>query len=789
MSGIFLMVCNMSVTAVFVIVLVLLARLFLTKAPRSFSYYLWILVAFRLICPYSFSSAVSIFNLDLFGGYMTGNQGMWTGQEELSELLSFGGSGTGGQAADSQAVREEDRMRGTESASGAEDRRRSISETEASSRMEDENGRRSTSGAEGLQNASGEEGAAGISGGLRGAEGETAGLADGGSGRGRAGIEVLTGLWLLGIAGFWGFQIYSYRRLKKSVAMACCYEKGIYECENIEVPFVMGVFRPNIYLPLEITEDERRHILLHEQNHIRRHDYQVKLLAVLLLSVYWFHPLVWLAYHLMCEDMEMSCDERAVQGMSSREKEDYCRTLLKLASRDAGLGRLAAGQPAFGDSSVKHRIKNILDFKSPKKLAVVLGAVLCIFVAFIALANGRQRLQIQCVKPPGTGEIEYKFRLDQDIKSFLIYKEYYRQGEMRSYEVVRAGNLAEAGVDKKGKMSVDVQRHLPEGNVAFMHRFEGEDAYVRNDNSWEMLGYYGYQGMAENYYLENQAQRQDIEAEQEIALAAWHLQAWQEMVEGLPCEAFMDAETKKAALEKNAGEILYYMVFSEKDAEELEAEYAVSPYAKALYEAKNPYIGDAPADARLLERIGVFPDRKRTMELETEEEPYVLRIHFEEPVQEELSFHKKMEKNAILLLCLIENAGGVEWTYPIESGEGQRRFGCDRERAAKLMGLEKTEDMGRFAESRSGVQELLTEYLGFVDPEITANSIGLGVEGAYMSPEGQPYQYSMYVVGRLPGERYDQVFQVLADEEDVTIEDVAEALLEGGASKKMYVLQ
>ena len=149
------------------------------------------------------------------------------------------------------------------------------------------------------------------------------------------------------------------------------------------------------------------------------------------------------------------------------------------------------------------------------------------------------------------------------------------------------------------------------------------------------------------------------------------------MVEGLPCQEFMDAETKKAALEKNAGEVLYYMVFSEKDAEELEAEYAVSPYAKALYEAKNPYIGDAPADERLLERIGVFPDRKRTMELETEEEPYVLKIHFEEPVQDEPSFHKKMEKNAILLLCLIDNAGGVEWTYP--AGEGQRRFGCDRE--------------------------------------------------------------------------------------------------------------
>ena len=139
MSGIFLMVCNMSVTAVFVIVLVLLARRLLVKAPRSFSYCLWILVAIRLICPYSFSSAVSIFNLDLFRGYMTGNQGMWTGQEELSELLSFGGSGEEDKAADGQAVREADRMRGTESMSGAE----STPETEEAA------GIKNMSGAEG----------------------------------------------------------------------------------------------------------------------------------------------------------------------------------------------------------------------------------------------------------------------------------------------------------------------------------------------------------------------------------------------------------------------------------------------------------------------------------------------------------------------------------------------------------------------------------------------------------------------------------------------------------------
>ena len=171
MRGIFLMVCNMSVTAVFVIVLVLLARQLLVKAPRSFSYYLWILVAIRLICPYSFSSAVSIFNLDLFRGYMAGNQVMWTGQEELSELLSFGGSGEEDKAADGQAVREADRMRGTESMSGAESGAESTPETEE---------------AAGIKNMSG-------------AEGETASLTDGGPGWGGTGIEVLTSLWLLEI--------------------------------------------------------------------------------------------------------------------------------------------------------------------------------------------------------------------------------------------------------------------------------------------------------------------------------------------------------------------------------------------------------------------------------------------------------------------------------------------------------------------------------------------------------------------------------------------------------------
>ncbi len=776
MYRIFLMVCNMSVTAGFVIVLVLAARLLLRRAPRSFSYCLWILVAFRLVCPYSFSSAASIFSLDVFRGYMTGNQAIWTGQEGMSELPFNSESGTadGDEAFESQDIYKADRARGTKNVPGEESPKN----------------RSGTADNAGAESAAGIREEAGVSGGLD-AEGGTV-LREGAADFERRGIKVLTGLWLLGIVAFLGYQFYVYHRLRNSVATAIPYEKGIYECESIAVPFVMGFIKPGIYLPLGITESEREHILLHEQNHIRRHDYQVKFLALLLLSVYWFHPLVWLAYFLMCEDMEMSCDEKVIGGMSGSEKKDYCRTLLHLASRDGARIRLASGQPSFGDSSIKHRIKNILDFKNPEKQAVILGAALCILVVFIGLANGQHKLQIRCVKPPGTGEIEYEYRLDRKIQSILIYKEYYLQGEMLSYEIVRSDDLAETDADKRGRIIIDAKRNLEDGGVAFLSRLEGEDTFAENSTTWQMLGFYGYQGMSENYYLSNQTGWQEIGAEQELTLAAWHLQgSKQDILEALSCQDFMDAETKQQALKKNAGEILYYMVFSEKDAEELEAEYAVSPYARSLYEAKNPYIGDAPADERLIESIGVFPDMKRTMELMTEEEPYVLKIHFEEPPQNEVSFHEEMEKKAILLLCLIDNASQVEWTYPIENGEGQRerRFYCGREQAAGRLGLDKIEDMERFAESADGVQNLLTEYIPYIYPEISANNIGLGVEGAYMSPEGQFYQYIAYVVGRLPGERYDQVFQVLADEEDVTIEDVEKALSEGGVSEKIYVLR
>ena len=695
MNGIcrvFLAVCNMSLTVVFVIALVLLARMLMKKMPRRFSYYLWVIVAFRLICPYSFSSTVSIFNLDVFGGYMTGNQAEWIDAAEMFNK---------GERQGLEGISEEEDIFDIENMLGEEDILGIAGDTENGGPVED-NG---TALAEKAEDTAGGR--------------KDSKVWD----REETGLELLAGIWLLGASVFMGIQIYSYRRLRRSVATAVRYDEGIYECENITVPFVMGFFKPIIYLPFGITESERNAILIHEQNHVRRHDYQIKMLAVLILSVYWFHPFVWLTYYLMCEDMEMSCDEKSIQTLNGEGRGAYCQAMLNLASGRAGLDRLLSGGAAFGGSSVKRRIKNILNLGNPKKQAVVLGIVLCMLAAWTGLANGQQDVRIRCVKESGTGDIEYEYRLDGKIRSFLIYKEYYQEGEMRSYEVVRADDLTEAGVNRSGKLIVGAERHLSDGRAVFLNRFESEEESVKNVNSYETLGYYGYQGIAEDYYLEGQTGWQDLQEGQSIVLAAWHLLGnGQSEFRRPSCQEFMDAETKQRALEKNMGEILYYLVFSEKSEEELKAEYAVSSYARSLYEAKNPYIGDAAAVGKLMKCMGIFPDMKRSIELQTEEEPYVLTIHYEERPQDEKSFHWQMEKKAILLLCLIENAGRVEWTYP--EGQEERRFGCDREQAAKRIGVKETGDIGRFADSKSSVQQLLIEYMPYIYPKSVIEEIG-----------------------------------------------------------------
>lgn len=147
--------------------------------------------------------------------------------------------------------------------------------------------------------------------------------------------------------------------------------------EKIRTPFVFGVFRPDIYLPAGIGEEEKHYILLHEQTHIRRHDPLIKLAAFLAVTVHWFNPLAWIAYNRMTLDMEMSCDEAVIRKMGNTIKKQYSTSLLALAAGERGIGKLP---PAFGEGEVKSRIKNVLHYKKSSTRSSIIAASVVIAV-------------------------------------------------------------------------------------------------------------------------------------------------------------------------------------------------------------------------------------------------------------------------------------------------------------------------------------------------------------------------------------------------------------------------
>lgn len=760
---IFLVVCNMSLTASAVVCLVILARYGMRRLPRCFSYYLWAIVGFRLICPYSLPSIFSMFNLSFFqnrGG--SGSQIIWASSEMLEKSANLSlplGSGLADGASG---------ISGTVNAGGVAG---TVQQTAVS-------GSSVSSGSsvpyETVNTAVSTE---------------------------LNVLEILAVLWLLGAAVFLIYQVLSYRVLCRRVETAVQFQKGVYECDRIQSPFVMGFARPRIYVPFRMAEKERDYILLHEQYHIRRRDYQVKVLAALLLAVYWFNPVIWLAYYLMCKDMEMSCDEKVIAMIGREMKGDYSRSLLKFAS---GRKNWAASPLAFGDVPVKARVKNVLNFRNPKGIAVFLGIVVCILAAVIGIGNGERGNSIRNATPPEEkdGTITYEYEVPDGMNSCLVYREWYEGGVLTDYEILDAWSLE--GMQKSGSFTLERDPFLytQEGyedsqwDSKMTFRFP-EPVYTKTD--YLSLLNRGYIGVADTYYLENENGWEKLEQEQDIVLAAWNLASNGDTeqdaggVEAIPCREFMQTGAKYDAVARNDGVILYHLRFSEKDVEKLREEYKVSPYAKELYSLYNPYVGDAAADGALIDALSIEPSLPRTVELQTEEEPYGLILHFEEAPEKEYAFYQTMLGRATALLAFTGNLDQVEWTYTIETEDGvqNRRFCMDRDRAEELLGVD---SLDRFAESEEAVQIFLDQFLPYVRIYYeTLDYVGTAQWADYkegvqsVAPTGGQYAYTHMVFGKLPGEAYDSAYYVLSNEEQISFRDVAEAVESGGSSDLLYV--
>lgn len=195
---------------------------------------------------------------------------------------------------------------------------------------------------------------------------------------------ICTAVWLLGMAAMIAYGLISYLRLRKKLSVSLRQDGCIYICDEISSPFILGLFRPRIYLPSDLSQAAKPYVLAHEQAHLRHRDAWWKLLGFLLLSVYWFHPLVWAAYALFCRDLEMACDERAVKGMDDRQRKDYACTLLLCA---APKGSFSVCPVAFSQNSIKARIRNLLQKKNARLWAGLLALIAALVVILCFATN------------------------------------------------------------------------------------------------------------------------------------------------------------------------------------------------------------------------------------------------------------------------------------------------------------------------------------------------------------------------------------------------------------------
>ena len=195
---------------------------------------------------------------------------------------------------------------------------------------------------------------------------------------------IMAWVWLAGIAAFGLYTAASTMRLHHKLREAVRLRGNIYQSEQIDSPFVLGIFQPKIYLPYRIDSCDVPHVLAHEQAHICRGDHIWKPLGLLLLTVHWFNPLMWLSYVLLCRDIELACDERVIRTMGNAQRADYMQALV---SCSVNRRVIAACPLAFGEIGVKERVKSVMNYKKPTFWIILLAVAVCVVLAVCFLTD------------------------------------------------------------------------------------------------------------------------------------------------------------------------------------------------------------------------------------------------------------------------------------------------------------------------------------------------------------------------------------------------------------------
>ncbi len=306
MSEVFLNILNMGITASWIVLVVLVLRLLLKKAPKWITVLLWGIVGFRLVCPFSFDSVLSLIP---------------SGQTIPTNIAT---------APTPQIDSGVPIINNTVNPIITENFTPTLENS-----------------VNPLQIV----------------------------------ISVVAMIWLMGILAMLIYTVISYFKVKSKVKTAVLLKDNIYQSETVTSPFVLGIIKPKIYLPFNINEQEMEYVISHEQSHISRKDHIWKPLGFLILSVYWFNPLLWLGYILLCRDIELACDERVINKLNIEQRADYSQALLNCS---VNRHIIAACPLAFGEVSIKARIKSVLNYKKPAfwigvtSLVVIIAASVCL---------------------------------------------------------------------------------------------------------------------------------------------------------------------------------------------------------------------------------------------------------------------------------------------------------------------------------------------------------------------------------------------------------------------------
>lgn len=194
-------------------------------------------------------------------------------------------------------------------------------------------------------------------------------------------------IWLIGTSVMLLWGLFKVFRIRKTVAVSVPSQMGVYLNDGFRSPFIMGLLKPRIYVPYGLSEEELRYVLAHEKAHLKRLDQWWRLLAFLFLSVYWFNPMIWIGYVLFCRDIEFACDEKVIGDMDAAHLAAYARTLVELSVLEK---RVILFPLAFGETSVRKRIKKVLNYKKKGIITIVLSLLVCLLIGACFLPNPKR---------------------------------------------------------------------------------------------------------------------------------------------------------------------------------------------------------------------------------------------------------------------------------------------------------------------------------------------------------------------------------------------------------------